>query len=410
MEVFVARQPILDRNRHLYGYELLYRSASTQTAFEGIEAASATSQVISGTVLSIGLENVLCGKKAFINFNHRLLSDGLYLLLPKQATVIEILETVEPTADLIALCRRIHEEGYTIALDDFVSSPEFEPLTELAQVIKVDVQATTKAEQQRLLRTYQPRGIALLAEKVETHEEFEWSRAAGYDYFQGYFFARPNMMQSHQVPASKLNCLRLLTEIQKEELDLMSLGPLIRVDVALTYKLLRYVNSAIFNSRREIYSIEHALAIVGTDNFRRWAVLAALPMLTTDKPGELATLSIVRARFCELLIEVAGVRLQNEAFLMGMLSCLDALLDRPLDEALLSLGVRPEIAQALLGTSPGESILARIYRLTRRYEAGDWDEVETLAQACGFPGSAAGSAYVEATRWTERMLRGAATS
>jgi c-di-GMP-related signal transduction protein len=406
MDVFVARQPIFDRSRKVYGYELLYRSDQANNRFDGTESTSATKQVISSTVLSIGLENILGGKKAFVNFDHRLLSDGFYLNLPPEATVIEILESVAPTSDLIALCHSVREQGYTIALDDFVFSPQFEPLTRLAQLIKVDMRVTDRAEQERLLSTYRPRGIALLAEKVETYQEFEWALAAGYDYFQGYFFARPSVIQSQQLPASKLTCLRVLSEMQKADLDLKRLEALIRGDVALTYKLLRYVNSALFRRNAQIQSIEHALVMVGSDYIRRWAALATLPMLATDKPSELATLSIVRARFCESLIKLAGTKLQNEAFLMGMFSLLDALLDRPLDEALLAVSVGPDITKALLGTAPGENTLARIYRLSRRYELGDWDEVEKLAEACGFqPLAAAGDAYVEATTWAEQMLR-----
>jgi c-di-GMP-related signal transduction protein len=405
VDVFVARQPIFDRQRHLYGYELLYRSDAAHTQFDGTEAASATQQVISITILSLGLENLLGGKKAFVNFDERLLREGAYLHLPSQNTVIEILESVEPTSDLIALCRAIRDKGYTIALDDFVSSPQFEPLTRLAQLIKVDVRITGKPEQERLLRTYQPRGIAMLAEKVETYEEFEWTRAAGYDYFQGYFFARPSLIRSQQVPANKLHCLRLLTEVQKPDLDFKRMEALIRLDVALAYRLMRYVNSALFSHRTEIRSIENAMTILGTDNLRRWVALATLPTLATDKPGELVTLSLVRARFCETLIELAGLRQQSEAFLMGMFSLLDALLDQPLQEALVSASVGSGITQALLGTAPAGSTLARIYRLARHYELGDWDEVETLSQASGFTGSAAGAAYVQAAVWAQRMLR-----
>jgi len=395
----------LDRQRQLYGYELLYRSEHSRNQFDGTEASAATKQVISSTLLSIGLEDTLCGKKAFVNFNHRLLSDGMYLSLPRESTVIEILESVEPNSDLLALCRAIHDQGYMIALDDFVYSPQFDALTNLAQLIKVDIRETTRTEQQRLLGTYRPRGIALLAEKVETYEEFEWARTAGYDYFQGYFFARPSVLQSQDVPASKLHCLRLLSELQKPNLDVKRVEALIRCDVALTYRLLRYVNSALFSRRGEVRSIERALMIVGTEQVRRWVALATLPMLATDKPGELVTLSTVRARFCERLTQLSGIALQNEAFLMGMFSLLDALLDRPLDKALGAVNLGPDIMQALLGTAPDENVLSRIYRLTRRYEQGDWDEVERLSQGCGFTGAAAGEVYVEATLWAEQMLR-----
>jgi c-di-GMP-related signal transduction protein len=404
VEVFVARQPVFDRQRQIYGYELLYRSDGVDNRFDGTEASSATRQVISNTLLSVGLERILCGKKAFVNFNENLLRDGSHLSLPRDTTVIEILESVEPTADLIALCRGIQEQGYAIALDDFVSSPKFEPLTELAQFIKVDMRLTDKAEQERLLRTYKPRGIALLAEKVETHEEFEWARAAGYDYFQGYFFARPSVIRAQQLPSSKINCLRLLSEMQKPELEYKRLEDLIRVDVALTYKLLRYVNSALFGRQEEIQSIRQALVVVGTDKVRQWVALATLFILATDKPGELATLSVVRARFCELLIKLVGIRLRDEAFLMGMFSLLDAMLDCPLQEALRSVSLRPDISQALLGTAANENLLSRVYRLTRRYEVGDWDETERLAMDLGCPALRVGEAYVEATVWANEML------
>src|ERR1700689_2077572 len=166
MEVFVARQAIFDRKRQLHGYELLYRSDASRNEFDGTNASAATQQVISSTLLSIGLENILGGKKAFLNFDHRLLSAGMHLSLPRKEIVIEILETVEPTADLIALCRGIHEQGYSMALDDFVSQPEFEPLTRIADLMKIDMRATTKKEQNRLLQNYGPLGFKMLAEKV----------------------------------------------------------------------------------------------------------------------------------------------------------------------------------------------------------------------------------------------------
>ncbi|MGA2116982.1 MAG: HDOD domain-containing protein [Bryobacteraceae bacterium] len=407
MEALLARQPIFDRNRLVYGYELLYRSDRAQNEFDGTESALATKRVIANTIMSIGLDNILGDKKGFVNFDQRLLSEGIYLSLPRQAAVIEILETVAPTADLIALCRAVRQQGYMIALDDFVSTPQIEPLTDLAQLIKVDIRSTSVPEQERLLHTYKPRGIQLLAEKVETYEEFERVRAAGFDYFQGYFFARPGMIARKEVPASKLTCLLLLSEVQKPEPDVRKLENVIRGDVALTYKLLRYVNSALFARDGQVQSIERALVILGTDNIRRWAGLTTLPRLAVDKPGELATLAIVRARFCESLIKLAGSWLTDEAFLMGMFSLLDALLDQPLDVALRSVGLGPEITRALLGTSSDESTLSRTYHLSRVYERGDWDQVEILAQAYGVQAPAVRDAYVEATSWANQMLNAA---
>jgi c-di-GMP-related signal transduction protein len=404
MDVFVARQAIFDRKRQLYAYELLYRSDAARNEFDGTDAAAATRHVISSTLLSIGLENILCGKKAFLNFDHRLLSDGMHLSLPRQAIVIEILESVQPTADLIALCQSIHEQGYSIALDDFVAQPQFEPLTHIAKLIKVDLQATAKEEQERLLRIFQPRGITMLAEKVETHEEFEWARRAGYDLFQGYFFARPVIVCGRQIPAVQTTCLRLLRETQQEDLDFHRLEILIRGDVALTFKLLRYANSALFGRSEKTSSIGRALLVLGEDGIRRWAALATLPLLATNKPGELVTLSIVRARFCERLAQLGGIVQHGDAFMMGMFSLLDALIDRPLAEALREVKLEPSVTEALLGTAQEQDVLTKIYRLMQRYEVGDWDEIEELARGCGVPAAAVGTAYMESTLWAERLL------
>ena len=240
---------------------------------------------------------------------------------------------------------------------------------------------------------------------METYEEFRWALAAGYEYFQGFFFARPSILRSRQFPAAKLNCLRLLSEMQREELDLNSLERLIRADVALTYKLLRYVNSALFGRQQEIQSILRALIILGNDSIRRWVGLATLSKLGTGKPGELIRLSIVRAQFCEQLMNMARIPRANEAFLMGMFSLLDALLDRPLGEVLESAGVGRDIVQVLCGAAlPGDK-LAVVYRLTREYELGDWDEVERLSRMCGLLPLEVGNAYVKAAIWADSVLR-----
>ena len=415
VDVLVARQPIFDNRRSVYGYELLFRSSETKNHFDGTDASTTTQQVISGVLLSIGLDQVVCGKKAFVNFDDRLLTDGMHLDLPPKLTVIEILETVKPTAELVTLCRRAREQGYTLALDDFAGGAELEPLTQVVQMIKVDRRTTPKTEQEGFLRKYRPRGIKMLAEKIETYEEFEWARRAGYDYFQGYFFARPAVLKSKQVAPSKLNRLRLLSELQEPELDIRRLKALIQSDVALAYKLLRYVNSVMFAQRAEIRSIERALTIMGTNEIRRWVTLASLPTLVTDKPSELATTAVIRARFCERLIQLSmsnrrgrewqDAEGQNEAFLVGMFSLLDALLDCPLNEALGSMALAGHLKNVLLGTAPEGDSLKRIYHLTCEYEQGNWSAVEELSRACGISGSQVGSAYVEAALWADNMLR-----
>jgi EAL and modified HD-GYP domain-containing signal transduction protein len=404
VDVLVARQAIFDRERKLYGYELLYRSNSAAAGFDGTDAGVATMQVLSNTLLSIGTDHVLGGKKAFVNFDHGLLRDNMHAILPKDSIVIEILETVDPTADLVALCRGIAAQGYALALDDFTDEVGWEPLIHVIKVIKVDMRLSARAEQERMLRTYKPRGITMLAEKVETHAEFDWARRAGYDLFQGYFFARPVVVRGHQIPAVKTACLRLLREMQQPEIDFDHVEKLLREDVALTYKLLRYVNSASFSRRVEIQSIGRALMVLGEDGTRRWVALAMLPMLAMDKPSELLTLSLVRARFCERLAELALEASPGQAFLMGMFSLLDALIDQPLDEALRTVDLGAEVTEALLGIGEDDNCLAHLYELILSYEQGNWDAVERIAKHCGLPLPATGDAYLDSTDWAEEII------
>jgi c-di-GMP-related signal transduction protein len=404
MDVFVARQPIFDRSRQLYAYELLFRSDDVLNKFDAPDSGSATTHVIANSLLTMGLENVACGKKAFLNFDYGLLMDGLHSMLPRETVVLEILESVEPTDELIAACRGLDQQGYTLALDDFVGHPRFEPLTEIAKIIKVDVRTTSKEEQTRLLATYKPRGILLLAEKVETPEEFEWAHSAGYDYFQGYFFARPAVLRAHQIPASKMNCLRLLREMQESELDYERLNTIISQDVSLSYKLLRYVNSALFARLGETRSITQALARLGDEAIRHWVALAALPVLAKDKPGELITHSLVRAKFCERLSQAAGLAEPGQGFLMGLFSLLDALIDVPLEEALHQTGVEQVISGALLGTAPEDDPLRLIFALVCRYEAADWEAVAASTAKIAIKRSCVGAAYSESTLWAQQAL------
>jgi EAL and modified HD-GYP domain-containing signal transduction protein len=407
MDVFVARQAIFDRVRQLYGYELLFRSSGERNEFDGSAHDSATMQVIANSLLSIGLENLVCGKKAFVNFDRAVLMSGLHSMIPPGDLVVEILESVEPDRDLLSACRELRRQGYMIALDDFVRHPRFEPLTEIAGVIKVDMRATPRSEQDQLLRTYKPRGIAMLAEKVETSEEFDWARSAGYDLFQGYFFTRPVVVRGQQIPAAKLVCVQLLRELQRPELDFARLRELISRDVSLSYKLLRYVNSALFQRLTEIHAIDQALALLGESSIRSWAAVAALPELARDKPGELVTLSLVRARFCQHLAELAGFGDRHLAFLMGLFSLLDALLGLPLGEALSQAGVEPVIRRALLGEAPGAGEFGDIYRLVLHYESGDWAAVGAAAAKLGVQHAYIGKAYAESTSWADNILRAA---
>lgn len=404
MDVFVARQPILDRQKQIYAYRLLYRSDASQNAFRGNDGGTANNQVIGNTLLAIGVENLLCSKKAFINFDRSLLLSGLPVVFPPDVLVIEILQSVVADAEVLVACQRLCEQGYVLALDDFVPDPRREPLARLAKLIKVDLLATSRADQESLLRKYRPLGISMLAEKVETQESFEWALSAGYDYFQGYFFARPANLRGRRIPAAKFTCLLLLSEVQRTEPDFERLQTLISRDVWLTYSLLLYVNSALFAHTTEIRSVKHAMAVLGEEGMRHWAVLAALPVMAKDKPGELVTMSLVRARFCERLAGYARVPPPNLGFLMGLFSLLDGLTDMPIGEALAKVHAAPAITGALTGAAPPGDPYRGVYQMVCCYEAGDWGAVTALATTLKIEASQIGDAYAESTFWAQQAL------
>ncbi len=404
MDVFVARQPIFDRSRKVWAYELLFRSCATATRYDGTDASSSTRQVISNSVLSLGLDNLLSGKLACINFGRDMLFEDWYSTLPQECTVIELTEDIEPDADVLETVRRMRKEGYRIALDDFQPGPRMEPLIELANLIKVEM-STPKAQQELMLREFQGRGIRMLSEKVETDADFCWALRAGYDYFQGHFFAQPVVMQGKQIPALKMHCLRLIQEAHRPELDFTRLANLISQDVSFSYKLLRYANSARYGRETKITSIRRALVVLGEYGIRKWIAIAALPTIAGDKPGELVTQSLVRGRFCELLGQASGEGIEDQAFLVGLFSMLDALLDRPLNDVLGELGLASPLDAVLRGQAPEESVLNTIYQLVRSYEMADWREVDRLAGRLGTPPDLVGAAYREALPWADEVAR-----
>ena len=404
MEVFVARQAIFDRRLKVYGYELLFRPCrDCDTA--GAADCSASLQVITNSFFSIGMERLLAGTRAFINFPEELLSDERVFSLPPSQTVIEILETVRPDPPVVEACRALREKGFVLALDDFSHLQGWDRLANLVSIIKVDFRATTEAEQQALVERYAGRGICMLAEKVETQEEFARACRMGYHYFQGYFFARPVIVSRREIPGSKLAYLKILQEIHRPELELSVLEKLIQREVSLASKLLRYINSSIFGWINPVHSIRQALALLGEQEIRNWVSLATLPTLASDRPDELIRTALLRARFSELLAPWAGIgHRKSDLFLIGLFSALDAMLGRPVAEILGEMRLGGDIAEALLGTAPPGQPLAGVYALVRQYETGDWDELPQTAARLRVPTELIADLYLEAACWADQIF------
>ena len=396
-EVFVARQPIYTRRTELYGYELLFRSGPAN-AYVAADGSQATAELITASMLTIGLDQLADGKRAFINFTRDLLLSDYFTLLPPDRTVIELLEDVEPDDEVLAACRRLKSEGYTLALDDFTSVDGYGPLLDLADIVKVDFRSVAPAKRAALaVALKQGRGrrrLRLLAEKVETREEFEQAAELGYDYFQGHFLSRPVMLSTRELPAFKLNLIQLLHAAHKPDFDFGELEAIIKRDVSLSYKMLRFANAAAHGVRQRVESVRHALVMLGQQDVVRAVSLLALAGIGSDKPQELAVQSVVRATLCESLAGAAGLADRKlDLFLLGMFSMVDAILDMPMAEVTERLPTSALVDAALLG-EPGA--LRSMLDLVIAYEEADWPAFWELADAVGVSQADVPTLYVDA--------------
>ncbi len=401
VKTFIARQPIFDRQGEVFAYELLFRSG-TENSYDGSRPEMATSRVIVDNLLMMDLESLLGGKPAFINATREALVQDHMTILPPEKTVVEIVETIPPTRDVMDACSRLKAAGYRIALDDFSDSPDSRLFLPSADFVKVDFLASDAEAQARMMKTYGRAARAFVAEKLETPESFRTASELGYRYFQGYFFSRPAILTGQRLAGSRARYLDLLKEFSRVELSFDRLEEILRRDVSISYRLLRYINSAHFGLRYKVASLKQALLLLGEIELRKWLSVIALAALLEDKPDELFVHSIIRARFCESLAAASGmVGREPACFIMGMFSLLDALMDRPLPEILVEIPVEDEIRNALLGQ---ENVLNRVLSCALAYERGDWEEYLSRCGHLGFDPDFSADLYLDAVAWGQDSL------
>lgn len=371
MELFVARQPIFDRNGQVYGYELLYRSGS-QNYFNGDNCDQATLDLIRTSFTVIGINTLAGDRQVFINCTEQfLLNSEAVMLLPPNQVILEILENISASQEVIQVCRKLKAQGYRFALDDFVWRTELKPLLELVEIIKVDFLASDESSQAALLKAIDPDRVALLAEKVETYEQYQKALNQGYKYFQGYYFSKPKVFSGRDISPFKLTCLRIIQEIYHPLFSFEEMERIIKSDLSLVYKLLRLVNSAAFGLRNRVSSIKQALVLLGVKKFKKWVALIEMRRIGEDKPSELVVTALIRANLCEALAKKAGLADRSpELFLIGLFSLIDVLLERKMTEIVTELALAPEICQVLLGE---KNQLSQVLDLVLSYERGDWD-------------------------------------
>jgi EAL and modified HD-GYP domain-containing signal transduction protein len=395
---YVARQAILDASGIVHGYELLFRSGATATAYSG-DGDTATRTVLDNTVI-FGLEKLTGGLPAFVNCTREALLDRLAMVLPSEHTVLEILETLEPTPDLLEACQEYKAKGFRLALDDFAWKPEWREFIAIADYIKVDLSTTTAGE--RAMQRTKLRGSSalLLAERVETQADLKLARKEGFTLFQGYYFCRPVVMQTRTIPANRLVHLQMLQAVNKNPMNVQEVSDLVKRDASLTYRLLRIVNSPLYGPSQVVSSIRGALVLIGDAMFRRVAMLAIASELKGNHPTELLRMAFLRGRFCELLASITGQD-PTEQYLLGILSLLPAMLHVSTESVANAMPLRKEIRRALVGNSNAER---KVLDWLISYELGQWDCCDEISQAAGLPCARLPALYAEALLWAEANL------
>lgn len=400
MDIFLARQPILNQKRKLFGYELLFRDSMENYMPLDIDGDVATSSVLSRSFLSMGLEKVSGSKTVFINFTQNLILKQVPAILPAKLTVIEILENIIPDQEVIKACTQLKKKGYRLAIDDYIFQPEMTPFLGMVDIIKIDFMQLSLDEIYEKIDDL-PDKAMLLAEKVESWREFNAAKDMGFELFQGYFFCKPEIVKGKDIPASTMAILEILAEVNKQDLNFDTIVPKISRDVSISYKLLKYMNSAFFQRPQKITSIKDALTFLGQEELRRFVSVILMTNMASAGISELAISSCVRAKFCELLGGVISkYKDQEELFTLGLFSLIDAILDQPMEKIMGMLPLSNRITDTLV-SKKGD--LVELLELVICFEKGDWEKVEILSANLGVTIEELPLFYMEAVEWADAL-------
>ena len=395
---FMARQSILDRRCDVHAYELLFRGGP-ENYFE--QTASVSARVMD-RVLLFGLENLTGSKRAFINLDEEAIRGDIAGMLPRSKVVLEILESVPPNREMLEACNTLKEDGYLLALDDFSMTPEWQPFLEICDYVKVDFRATKPTEQERLVRELSGRNIGMIAEKIETREEFQSAKDMGYSLFQGYFLTKPEMLKRRDIPRSRIHYVRLLRLAADRELNFDKLEETVKEDPSLCYKLLRYLNAAAFHAAGRVSSIRQAMVLLGEKEMRRWIAVAAAASMGEDQPSELIRIALVRAYFSEELCKRIGAEIRaNDGFLRGLLSVMDVILGMPRDQVLAELMISDTVKKWLVDQP---YLSYELYDALAAFEQGNWLPLSVQVAQLDLDEAVVSDAYLAAVERSDQIM------
>ncbi|NLY41234.1 MAG: HDOD domain-containing protein [Desulfovibrionales bacterium] len=400
--IFVARQPIFTRDMQLWGHELLFRHGENVQVAVITDGDMATTQVIADGY-ALASQGVRPTTKALINFPRNMILSGAPFILPPQRCVVEILETVEPEPEVLKACHKLKAGGYMLALDDFVGQTGYEPLCELADLIKVDILHKTPADVLSIVEGLRPYNAILLAEKVENLEMFMACKKMGFTYFQGYFFSKPEVIPGRKLSANQTTKIKILKELNGSDTDMQRLVEIIQADLSLSYRLLRYINSARFGLQGKIESISRAATMLGYQNLKQWLRIIVLSDInTTDKAQELVRISIQRGRLLQLLAQQHDTPFDPDSmFLLGLFSMLDAILDQFMEHVLEDIPLQDALKDALANArNPNTDWIALLDEMDRC----NWERSAQRASRLGIPMHSLSTASIQAQHWTAEVL------
>jgi c-di-GMP-related signal transduction protein len=401
IDFFFARQPILDAKKGVIGYELLFRN-NLQNIYSTADGNRATLEILSNAIFYSSFQQMVNNKLGLVNFTRDLLFNDVVLLFPPQNLIIEVLEDVVPDESVIAACKRLKDSGYKIALDDFVTHNLNNPLLDLASIVKVDFLQTVGSDRKQIANSLLPGNITLLAEKVETENDFSEACDLGYKLFQGFFFGKPVIRAGKQFEPSQVMGLRVLHEVFKVPCNYAKLCSLISSDISLSYKMLRMVNSPFFGFRKEINSIRHSISLLGDNGMKRFVSLLVVSNSSKSKNSELAVIGLTRARIAEQMAPLIGLEADTGAlFLTGLFSLLDALLECSMEELLVELPIASEIKDALNGL-PNK--FKQVLDVIVAYEKADWESFSKAASIANFKEELFPTIYTNAIQWVAHIL------
>ena len=401
-DIFLGRQPILDRNQHIVAYELLFRSSSQGLSANVTDDMLATAHVITHAFSELGIASVLGDKKGFINISADLLLSDMIELLPQDKVVIELLETIRVDNQIISRCRELKAMGFSLALDDFAGDSQFEPLLDIVEVVKFDLPQMGQEALEKYVSHIKRWPVKLLAEKVEDIDQAVQCKGLGFDLFQGYYFARPVVLSGKRADSSKLTLLKLV-ELILGDAETQEIEQTFKRDPSLSYNLLRLVNSVAVGTRHKISSLKQAIVVLGRQQLQRWLQLLLFVNQGGDMQNPLLELAATRGKLMELLAVAQSERDKDHhdrAFMTGIMSLLDTLLGMPMGEVVKQANLASDVENALL---KHEGKLGNLLLLVEKIEHNDFGAAEGLLADMQLNQGNLVQAQIEAMRWANQL-------